>query len=197
MLGNSLAAQWLGLCASTAEVMGLVSGQGYKINDAQPKKKKLFCLLVYWLLSLPSIKCQLHESRDLSTASRTVPGTEVASQCLKNTSGLSVQTFSKHLLSLERLIHLLDIRSNIGIFEVSFHVPNVFPFSHYTFSVPRVACPVIGFSDSCWWSVFCTNSRVYLKFLKHCPESWRRDSMGLGQGQPQEVCSLSESHYVA
>ena len=46
MLGNSLAAQWLGLCASTAEVMGLISGQGYKINDAQPKKK-LFCLLVY------------------------------------------------------------------------------------------------------------------------------------------------------
>ena len=50
MLGTSLASQWLGLCASTAGVTGLIPGQGYKINDAQPKKKekkKLFCLLVY------------------------------------------------------------------------------------------------------------------------------------------------------
>ena len=47
MLGNSLAAQWLRLCASTAGVMGLISGQGYKINDAQPKKKIILfaCLL--------------------------------------------------------------------------------------------------------------------------------------------------------
>ena len=63
-----------------------------------------------------------------------MPGTEVASKCLKNMSGLSVQTFSKHLLSLERLIHLLDIRSNIGIFEVSFHVPNMSFLSHITHS---------------------------------------------------------------
>ena len=40
MLGNSLASQWLGLCASTAGVTGLIPGQGYKINDAQPKKKE-------------------------------------------------------------------------------------------------------------------------------------------------------------
>ena len=39
MLGNSLASQWLRLCASTTGVMGLISGQGYKINDAQPKKR--------------------------------------------------------------------------------------------------------------------------------------------------------------
>ena len=47
-------------------------------------------------------------------------------------SGLSIQTFNKYLLSLERLIHLLDIRSNIGIFEVSFHVPNMSSFTHIT-----------------------------------------------------------------
>ena len=40
---DSLAVQWLGLCTSTAEGMGLIPGQGTKIlssHKAQPKKKK-------------------------------------------------------------------------------------------------------------------------------------------------------------
>ena len=51
MLGNSLAAQWLRLCASTAGVTGLICGQGYKINDAQPKKKRNYsvCLSIDYL----------------------------------------------------------------------------------------------------------------------------------------------------
>ena len=40
-VGNSLAMQCLGLCASAAGGMGLVPGQGTKIPHAvQPKKKK-------------------------------------------------------------------------------------------------------------------------------------------------------------
>ena len=41
MLGNSLAAQWLRLCASTAGVTGLILGQGSKINAAAAAAKSL------------------------------------------------------------------------------------------------------------------------------------------------------------
>ena len=39
-IGNSLAFQWLGLQASTAKGLGLVSGQGPKIPRGMAKKKK-------------------------------------------------------------------------------------------------------------------------------------------------------------
>ena len=43
-LGTSLAVQWLGLCASTAGVMGSIPGRRTKISEAarrsQKKKKK-------------------------------------------------------------------------------------------------------------------------------------------------------------
>ena len=55
MLGNSLAAQWLRLCASTAGVTGLICGQGYKINDAQPKKKKEIILFACLLTTFPAL----------------------------------------------------------------------------------------------------------------------------------------------
>ena len=43
MLGNSLAAQWLRLCASTAGVTGLIPGQGSKINAAAAAKSLHSC----------------------------------------------------------------------------------------------------------------------------------------------------------
>ena len=42
--GNSLAVQWLGLCASTAGGMGSIPGQGTKIPQAeQGSQKKRHC----------------------------------------------------------------------------------------------------------------------------------------------------------
>ena len=43
MLGNSLAAQWLRLCASTAGVTGLIPGQGSKFNASAAAKSLHSC----------------------------------------------------------------------------------------------------------------------------------------------------------
>ena len=42
IFGNSLAVQWLGLCAFTAEGSGLIPGWGTKIPQAMQHRQKFF-----------------------------------------------------------------------------------------------------------------------------------------------------------
>ena len=62
MFGNSLLAQWLGLCASAAGGMGSIPGEGTKIPQAMqhgqktPKTKKLM-FAVFFSFDSRYIKC--------------------------------------------------------------------------------------------------------------------------------------------
>ena len=61
ILGNSLVAQWLRLCASNAGGTGLIPGQGIKIQHVLWPKKKKKVLGAQWLrLCLAMQGTQIH-----------------------------------------------------------------------------------------------------------------------------------------